>query len=85
MTVATVALWTANVIVSPTCPILDRHPALVSRVHHGCPFRLDAAMCAAAFGQVAWAVPETCRRVLEDIERGWFTAAGHLEQTEPHP
>ncbi len=82
MAVATVALWTANFVVSQTFPMMDRHPALLARFHHGFPFLLYAAMCAAAFALVAWAVPETRGRSLEEIERDWFKTVDHPERKE---
>ncbi|MCX7819111.1 MAG: sugar porter family MFS transporter [Kiritimatiellae bacterium] len=81
MAVATVALWTANYVVSQTFPMMDRDPGLVARFHHGFPFLIYAAMCAGAWALVARAVPETRGRSLEEIERSWSAAgrSGHRE------
>jgi len=72
MAIVTVALWTANFIVSQTFPMMDHHPVLLQRFHHGFPFLLYATMCAAALALVAWGMPETRGRSLEQIERDWL-------------
>lgn len=72
MAISTVALWSANFLISQTFPMMDRHPLLLAHFHHGFPFLLYAVMCAAAVMVVARGVPETCRRSLESIEREWI-------------
>lgn len=71
MAVATVALWIACFAVSQTVPWMmdDRHwgePAT---------FWTYAVMCVVALVLVAWAVPETKGKTLEQIEREWFGGA----------
>jgi MFS transporter, SP family, xylose:H+ symportor len=68
---ATFCLWTANFVVSQTFPMLDENRWLVDRFHHGFPFYLDAAFCAALVILVWRCVPETKGRSLEQIEEDW--------------
>lgn len=64
MSIATVCLWVACFVVSQTFPFL------LEKLAGSC-FFLYAAMCVLTFVFVAWFVPETRGRTLEDIERGW--------------
>lgn len=69
MSIATVCLWAANYLVSQTFPMMDKHPGLVARFHHGFPFFLYGAFAAIAVVFIARRVPETRGRSLEEIER----------------
>ena len=71
MSLATVALWIANFIVSQTFPMLDQSQWLISRFHHGFPFFLYAIFCflGAWFGSTQ--LPETKGKTLEEVEQWW--------------
>jgi len=71
---ATLALWSANFVVSQTFPMLDANPWLLARFHHAFPFYLYSAMCLVLVATVWGFVPETKGRSLEEIEAGWSRA-----------
>jgi SP family xylose:H+ symportor-like MFS transporter len=71
MSVATLALWLSNYIVSQTFPVLNDHPWLVERFKHAFPFWVYGALCIAAFFFILRWVPETKGRTLEEIGRAW--------------
>ena len=75
MAIATVCLWLANFVVSQTFPMMDEHPGLIDRFHHGFPFWVYAAFCVVLVAFMALAVPETKGRTLEEIEKHWLTGA----------
>ncbi len=68
MSVATVLLWISCFLVSQFFPyILDKLG--------GYTFLIYAVMCVVSFLFVAWAVPETKGKTLEEIERQWGRSA----------
>jgi len=69
MGIATICLWLANFVVSQTFPIMDKHPWLLVRFHHGFPFWVYAAFCALEVFVVWRYVPETKGKTLEQLER----------------
>jgi SP family xylose:H+ symportor-like MFS transporter len=71
MAIAAFCLWVANLIVSQTFPMMDKNQTLVEMFHHGFPFLIYALFCAVLVGVVAFLVPETKGRSLEEIERMW--------------
>jgi MFS transporter, SP family, xylose:H+ symportor len=71
MAIATVLLWSANYVVTQTFTLMDQSPWLVERFHHSFPFWFYAALCAVQVLFVAYFVPETKGRSLEEIERSW--------------
>jgi sugar porter (SP) family MFS transporter len=71
MAVSTVCLWAANYAVSQTFPMLDEHPALVDRFHHGFTFWVYGILCAVLILFVWRVVPETKGKSLEEIEGMW--------------
>jgi sugar porter (SP) family MFS transporter len=73
MGIATVALWTANLVVSQTFPMMNDDPWLVEHFHRGFPFWVYAVFCLALVAVVWRAVPETKGKTLEQIEQHWFT------------
>jgi SP family xylose:H+ symportor-like MFS transporter len=72
MAIATVCLWTANLAVSQTFPMLDKNDFLIATFHHAFPFWLYASLCVVAIFFVAGFVPETKGKTLEEIERWWL-------------
>jgi MFS transporter, SP family, xylose:H+ symportor len=72
MAIATVCLWTANLAVSQTFPMLDKNEWLVARFRHAFPFWLYGAFCLVAIVVVIGWVPETKGRTLEEIEKTWL-------------
>jgi SP family xylose:H+ symportor-like MFS transporter len=76
LAVAVAAQWISNYLVSATFPMLDRHPYLVERFHHGFAYWLYGAMAlAAAFFVWRW-IPETAGKSLEEMEDLWRPDAG---------
>jgi len=71
LALATMALWSANLVVSQTFPILDQHPWLVQQFRHGFAFWLYGGFCVLLMLVVGFWVPETKRRSLEAIEALW--------------
>jgi hypothetical protein len=61
----------ANFIVSQTFPMMDEHPGLVARFHHGFPFWIYAGFCLVLVLVMVRLVPETKGRTLEEIEGMW--------------
>ena len=59
MAVATLCLWTANLIVSQTFPMMNNNAWLVKRFHNGFPFFVYAAFCVVLVVFVIFVVPET--------------------------
>jgi MFS family permease len=72
MAIATVCLWMANFVVTQTFTMMDGDAWLVATFHHGFPFWIYGALCAASVAFVALYVPETKGKTLEEIERGWL-------------
>jgi len=72
MAIATVCLWVANFLVTQTFTMMDEHPGLVERFHHGFPFWVYALFSVLAFVFILACVPETKGKTLEEIERGWM-------------
>ena len=72
MAIATVCLWTANLAVSQTFPMLDKNEWLVATFRHAFPFWLYGAFCLVAIVFVIGWVPETKGRTLEEIEKTWL-------------
>ena len=75
MAVATFCLWTANLIVSQTFPMLDENPWLIERFNHGFPFFVYAAFCLVLVVFMICAVPETRGQTLEQIEQRWMLSS----------
>ena len=71
LSVATFCLWTANLVISQTYPMMDEDPWLVDLFHHGFPFYVYAFFCVVLVLTVWRFVPETKGRSLEEIERSW--------------
>ena len=72
MAIATVCLWTANLAVSQTFPMLDKNEWLIATFRHAFPFWLYGAFCLVAIVFVIGWVPETKGRTLEEIEKTWL-------------
>lgn len=72
MAIATVCLWVANFLVTQTFTMMDEHPGLVERFHHGFVFWVYALFSVLAFAFILACVPETKGKTLEEIERGWM-------------
>lgn len=64
MSIATVCLWISCYGVSQLFPLMLEQLA-------GYTFFVYAVMCVLAFVFVAWCVPETAGKSLEEIEKGW--------------
>lgn len=80
---ATFFLWVSDYIVTQTFPIMDDKDSwFVARFNHAFPFYLYAAFCVVLIGVVAWMVPETKGRSLEEIERMWKIRDTKPETTE---
>lgn len=73
MAVSTAALWVANFVVSQTFPMLDESRMLIAHFGHGFPFFLYAGFCVVEIWFVAWNLPETKNRSLEEIS-GWWSS-----------
>ena len=71
MSLATLALWTSNFVVSQTFPMLDENTWLIARFNHGFAFYVYAAFCVVLVGVVWLVVPETKGLSLEEIEDRW--------------
>ena len=71
MSLAALALWTSNFLVSQTFPMMDENPWLVARFNHGFPFYVYGAFCALLVVVVWRGVPETKGQSLEEIENHW--------------
>ena len=76
MAIATVCLWMANYVVSQTFPMMDESEWLIARFNHAFPFWVYGALCVVSIMFVAWFVPETKGKSLEQIEKGWMASAG---------
>ena len=72
MAIATICLWTANLAISQTFPMLDKNEWLVATFRHAFPFWLYGAFCVVAIVFVIAFVPETKGRTLEEIEKSWL-------------
>jgi MFS transporter, SP family, xylose:H+ symportor len=72
MGLATFALWTANLVVSQTFPMMDESKWLIARFNHAFPFYLYAGFCIVLVLVVWMFVPETKGRSLEEIEAHWM-------------
>ena len=71
LAIATVCLWSSNLIISQTFPMLNKNQWLVTTFHHAFPFWLYGAFSVLAFVFVALFVRETKGRTLEEIEQWW--------------
>lgn len=71
LSIATLALWTANFLVSQTFPMMNENSLLVGWFHHAFPFYIYAVFCVVLIAVVWRFVPETKGRSLEEIERSW--------------
>jgi len=69
LAVATLCLWTANLIVSQTFPMMDENQWLIAKFNHGFPFFVYAGFCVILVLFMTFAVPETKGKTLEEIER----------------
>jgi len=76
MAIATVCLWMANYVVSQTFPMMDESEWLIARFNLAFPFCVYGALCVVSIMFVAWFVPETKGKSLEQIEKGWMASAG---------
>lgn len=72
LAVATFCLWTANLIVSQTFPMMDENPWLIKYFNHGFPFFVYGVFCVVLVVFMIAAVPETKGRTLEEIEKQWM-------------
>ena len=72
MSVATFTIWTSCYVVAQTFPMLNDSPA----VGPAMTFWVYTACSLAALLLVAWLVPETKGRTLEEIEGRWMGADG---------
>jgi SP family xylose:H+ symportor-like MFS transporter len=82
MSAATLCLWTANLIVSQTFPMMDENPTMIAKFNHAFPFYVYAAFCVALVLTVWLSVPETKGRSLEEIE-GFWSAGKRGLRVEP--
>jgi SP family xylose:H+ symportor-like MFS transporter len=71
MALASVALWSANFVVSQTFPMLDQSRSLIQRFGHGFPYFLYAGFCVIETWFVWFNLPETKNRSLEEISSWW--------------
>lgn len=71
LSVATLALWTANFAVSQTFPMMDESAFLLAKFGHAFPFFLYAVMSVILLAVVWIWIPETRKRSLEEIESHW--------------
>lgn len=71
MSIATVALWSVNLVVSQTFPMLDQNPWLTIYFHHGFPFLLYGVFCFLGAWFAGTQLPETKGKTLEEIEQWW--------------
>lgn len=71
MSLATVALWMANFVVSQTFPMLDQNPWLIKHFHHGFPFLLYGTFCFLGAWFAGTQLPETGGKTLEEVEHWW--------------
>jgi sugar porter (SP) family MFS transporter len=70
---ATFFLWMADYAVTQTFPIMDAKDSwFVQQFNHAFPFYIYAAFCAVLLLVLAWWVPETKGRSLEEIESSWI-------------
>ena len=67
MSVATISLWVACLLVTVT------FLSLIEKLTMAGAFAFYAVMCVIAFVFVLWLIPETKGKSLEDIERFWIT------------
>lgn len=71
LSIATFGLWTANLVVSQTFPMMDENPWLIEHFNHGLPFYIYALFCV-VLAVIVWKfIPETKGRTLEEIEGFW--------------
>jgi sugar porter (SP) family MFS transporter len=75
LSVATLCLWGADFVVTQTFPMMDESPWLVTRFNHAFPFYVYAVFCVVLLLVVAFLVPETKGRSLEEIEKSWQRSA----------
>ncbi|HEX3663145.1 MAG TPA: sugar porter family MFS transporter [Acidobacteriaceae bacterium] len=73
---ASLALWTANFLVSQTFPMMNSSPLLQHYFHRAFPFFLYAAFCLAEVVFVWKWIPETKNRTLEEIAGTWALQHG---------
>jgi MFS transporter, SP family, xylose:H+ symportor len=71
MGIAALCLWTANLVVSQTFPMMAEDPWLLDRFHGGFPFWVYGTLCFVTVLFVLLFVPETKGKTLEEIERMW--------------
>jgi SP family xylose:H+ symportor-like MFS transporter len=71
MSIATAAVWLADLTVSWTFPMLDDNLWLTASFHHGFAYWIYAVVCILAVIFVWLAVPETKGKTLEQIETFW--------------
>lgn len=71
MALASVALWSANFVVSQTFPMLDQSRTLIQHFGHGFPYFLYAGFCVIETWFIWFNVPETKNRSLEEISSWW--------------
>jgi len=77
--VATAFLWVADYAVTQTFPVMDaKGSRFVTQFHHAFPFYVYTIFCVILVLVVAYAVPETKGKTLEEIEGHWAAGATEL-------
>ncbi|MGA9063400.1 MAG: sugar porter family MFS transporter [Terracidiphilus sp.] len=71
MALASIALWSANFMVSQTFPMMDQSRTLFQHFGHGFPYFLYAGFCVIETWFVWCKLPETKNRSLEEISSWW--------------
>ena len=71
MSIATATVWTTDLIISWSFPVLDDNTWLTQKFHHGFAYWLYAVICLMAVIFVWRMIPETKGKTLEQIEKLW--------------
>jgi SP family xylose:H+ symportor-like MFS transporter len=71
MSIATAAVWIADLGITWSFPVLDDNIHLVEKFHHGFAYWIYAVICLGAIVFVWRMVPETKGKTLEQIEKLW--------------
>lgn len=85
MSLATLTVWTADLVVTWTFKMLNGNSYLDRHFHHAMPYYAYALLSAAAALFASLAVPETKARSLESIEAHWRKDAGARRQFMNQP